>query len=312
MDFVWKLVFSFVLLLLSVTPAISDAGETTADEDTTLADISLRWTFTTSYDETVTSSPAVDDSGVVYVGSEGRIYAVNRDGFVEWVHYLQGDGATPAVGSGNIIYFGDNAGYFYALDRHGNELWHTDVLRKKSDWISSAPVIGSDNTLYFTTGKGYIIALDQQGAVKWRFKAGWDSKDPQDVYVESTPAIDPDGTIYFGASDNYLYALTPYGTVKWRFRAEHFFDGSSPAIGEAGTIYICCHDERLYAVSHKGELEWTYNIEYPGFFSPAIDDDGTIYIGGHTNDGSGMFAVNPDGTQKWFVKTGGRAGVSPS
>lgn len=44
------------------------------------------------------------------------------------------------------------------------------------------------------------------------------------------------------------------------------------------------------------KLKWKFPVGDVFFSAPVVDDDGTIYIGNSTGD---LFAVNPDGTQKW-------------
>ncbi len=101
------------------------------------------------------------------------------------------------------------------------------------------------------------------GTVKWVFKA--------DKGMESSPAIGSDGTIYVGSHDNRLYAINPDGTEKW-----HFQVGTGPVFSKSGT---------------EGYDAWKGIIS-----SPAIADDGTIYFTSMSNK---LFALNPDGTEKW-------------
>ncbi|MEF8874404.1 MAG: PQQ-binding-like beta-propeller repeat protein, partial [Candidatus Thermoplasmatota archaeon] len=71
---------------------------------------------------------------------------------------------------------------------------------------------------------------------------------------------------------------------------------SSPAIGEDGTIYIGSRDGNLYAVNPDGTERWTFETGDMITSSPAIGEDGKIYIG--SRDGN-LYAVNPDGREKW-------------
>ena len=71
---------------------------------------------------------------------------------------------------------------------------------------------------------------------------------------------------------------------------------SSPAIGDDGTIYVGSDDYCLYAINQDGSLKWKYDTGSELHLSPAIEDDGTIYVG--SSDGS-LYAINPDGTLKW-------------
>lgn len=55
----------------------------------------------------------------------GRLICVEADGSaVAWEYHARGAvESTPAVDESGVIYFGDNAGYLHAVDPHGNCLW---------------------------------------------------------------------------------------------------------------------------------------------------------------------------------------------
>lgn len=117
--------------------------------------------------------------------------------------------------------------------------------------------------------------------------------------------IDSDGTIYFGGDYGglpwYLIAINQDGTLKWRFKTEGLILGSSPAIDEDGTIYVGSWDTKLYAINPNGTQKWSVGTGGSIFSSPAIGDDGTIYIGHMENS---IVAVNSNGTIKWNYPTG--------
>ena len=71
---------------------------------------------------------------------------------------------------------------------------------------------------------------------------------------------------------------------------------SSPAIADDGTIYVGSDDHKLYALNPDGTLKWAYVTGNAVVSSPTIDTDGTIYVG--SNDGY-LYALHPDGTLKW-------------
>ncbi len=106
--------------------------------------------------------------------------------------------------------------------------------------------------------------------------------------------------------------LSPYdtshvdGTVKWVFKADDDFE-SSPTIGPEGTIYLGSHKNKVYAINPDGTLKWKFDAGDPIYDSrydvwkgilstPAVSEDGTIYI---TSLSNFLFALNPDGTEKW-------------
>lgn len=55
---------------------------------------------------------------------------------------------------------------------------------------------------------------------------------------------------------------------------------ASPALGNDGTIYIGNRSNRFYAVKPDGTIKWSYNTGSVHDSSPAIGSDGTIYVGG--------------------------------
>ena len=106
------------------------------------------------------------------------------------------------------------------------------------------------------------------------------------------------------------------GTVKWEFEPDYsmeevplLFD-SSATIGSDGTIYVGSHENNFYAINPDGTQKWMIDLGEPRLIvgglsdgykrgihsSAAISSDGTIYIRSFSNY---LYAINPDGTQKW-------------
>jgi outer membrane protein assembly factor BamB len=248
-------------------------------------------------EELVTSSPAVDDGGTVFVGghgANGRLCAVNPDGTLKWEFEapprngrLGKITSSPAIGADGTVYVGSWNGYFYAVDSTGALKWRFDTR----EIIHSSPVVGPDGTVYFgvveTTEVGTFYALYPNGTEKWRFETG--------SRVYSSPAIGNDDMIYFGSHDQYLYALYSDGTLKWQFKTGGEVK-SSPAIGDDGTIYVGSWDEYLYALNPDGTLKWRFKTDNAIDSSPAIAEDGTIYVGTYSGT---LYAVGSDGAEKW-------------
>ncbi len=136
-----------------------------------------------------------------------------------------------------------------------------------------------------------------------------------DGWLDDGPTISNEGTIYFGGSYGglpyYLYAINPDGSEKWKFKTNGLILGSSPAIDENGTIYIGSWDTRLYAINPDGTEKWRFPSGGSIFSSPAIGDDGIIYIG-TMSSGNSIVAVNPNGTLKWIYETGNSITSDPA
>jgi outer membrane protein assembly factor BamB len=91
-------------------------------------------------------------------------------------------------------------------------------------------------------------------------------------------------------------------TVKWKF----WMDGmtlSSPAINTDGDIYIGASDfqDSFFSIKCNGIENWRFTSDDFIISSPSICSDGIIYVG--SNDGN-LYAIFPNGTQKWRVNIG--------
>jgi len=120
----------------------------------------------------------------------------------------------------------------------------------------------------------------------------------------SDPALSLDGNLYVNAH-HLLFALTPeQGQIQWVVGPA---SSSGIAIGPDGTIYTAWSDGVL-ARHPDGSPKWVFPtlwLSSPGLL--AIGADGTIYansFGACNEDGcdTKLFAINPDGSQKWALR----------
>jgi outer membrane protein assembly factor BamB len=249
------------------------AGPTTND---------LRWVFPTG--SAISSSPAIAADGTVYFGAwDGKLYAVNKNGFVKWTFTAGGYiSSSPAIGADGTVYFGAYDGKVYAVNPDGSLRWSFST----GDIVTSSPMLGSDGTVYVGSWDFNLYAINPDGTQKWAFLTG--------SYVSSSPALAADGTIYVGSWDNKLYAVNPDGTQKWAFATESAVSGS-PAVGPDGTVYVGSWDGKLYAVDPDGNRLWSYTTDGYIRSSPALAADGTVYIGASWDAGwyETVYAVQP-------------------
>jgi len=95
---------------------------------------------------------------------------------------------------------------------------------------------------------------------------------------------------------------SPYSTVdntgfeKWRLYIKSGIEGGV-IIGDNGLIYYGYGD--FYTAYPNGTIKWSYNTEGTIKSSPAINEDGTIYVGMESASTKYFYAINPDGTLKW-------------
>ena len=238
------------------------------------------------------------------MGGGAGLQAVGPEGGLRWTVPASVKGI-PAIAPGGTLYLGTGAGLM-AIHPDGATLWVTSIQR-----IWSPPAIGPDGTVYQGTSDGWLYAVNPTGQIQWRFEApGPQSRNP------SSPAIGEDGTIYFPSEDGHLYALNPDGTQRWRFQTAG--PVRSPSIGVDGTLYfandritewrssaglVILVDSRLFALSPDGTERWSAGLEGAVWSGPAIDFDGSIYMGTY-NSGGRTWVFSPSGSLIRTVPSG--------
>jgi len=113
------------------------------------------------------------------------------------------------------------------------------------------------------------------------------------------------GGVEVGLRVSTLYAIRDDGdraTLRWSFSA-HDDIYTSPAVGGDGTIYTGSWDGNFYALNpENGAIKWVFEAG-DVVSSPAVATDGTIYFAASENFYTWLYALNPDGTLKWFRRT---------
>jgi len=232
----------------------------------------LMWKYTTGSD--VESSPVIGNDSTIYIGDwNGDVHAVYQNGTRKW-KYHTGDVITssPAIGLDGTIYIGSHDDNLYAFYPNGTVKWKF----KTGSWVHGSPSIADDGTIYIGSDDGKLYALyPDNGTMKWKVSIGatWCS-----------PVIDDDGTIYAGVFQENVFAINPNGTIKWKYDAPgRIWFGESIAISADGTLYFGTTwmdggDEAFIALNSDGTERWIKR--FGGIeSSPAIAEDGTIYVG---------------------------------
>lgn len=209
---------------------------------------------------------------------------------------------TPPIISQNKIFIGSETG-LHSFDLNGNQLWFFPSGRSFS--LLSA----SNGNIYLGSLSG-IFSFSSEGILQWKYSV------TGAFYLN----IDKNGIIY-AVSSNKLYAFYPDGKLKWLFNVSlapinRIVDGMHfgfPAIDNLRERIYANMGEYLYAVNFNGALVWDFRndavfepVATYIFTTPAIGDDGTIYIcsDGEIFPSGGFYALNPNGTVKWFNGSG--------
>ena len=83
---------------------------------------------------------------------------------------------------------------------------------------------------------------------------------------------------------------------------------SSPAIGNDGTVYVGSSDNKVYALDVSGRQKWVFASGGVNN-SPAIGEDGSVYVGSLDHN---IYAIDGiTGAKRWQFTTGGEVRSSP-
>ena len=86
------------------------------------------------------------------------------------------------------------------------------------------------------------------------------------------------------------------GQVLWRLQLDGLYIQGRPAVAADGTVYAVDVKGHLYAVTANGGVKWIFSVTPNNVYeSVDVGPDGTIYWAGLNV----IYAINPDGTEKW-------------
>ena len=246
----------------------------------------------------------VPDSGWFIMDRNHRLTAA-CEGKVIWKLELEKHiyYSCPAIADDGTIYISTGIfrrtdwGSLYAVGPDGNIKWFYDC-----EYNLYSPVIDQDGTIIIQDFHNTVYAFESDGNLKWKFN---DFDDPLHIWYDMglrMPAIGADGIVYIAADG--LYAIdAETGERIWHFNPLYVkCCRQSPVIGPDGTIYIFIHQSDFYAVNPDGTEKWHAQLDYEdemSFTCPAIDQDGTLYIGAERGFEGFVYAFNSSGVKQW-------------
>jgi outer membrane protein assembly factor BamB len=219
------------------------------------------------------SAPTIATDGTIYVNTmqggrghtqvQGGLYAFTAQGTLKWRTYDLGGYAAAVIGGDGTIYS--------AIGRYEN---YADT----SDWTAASR-------------DAKLLALNPDGTLKWSVQT--------QLWIEASPSIGADGTLYVGTTHHplnkpaWFYAISSEGQIKWKYDTydDVKFHPSaqrnppdiynSPAIDANGRVYFGNELGLFYAMNPDGKVAWIEDISSLHYGSPALVDDGTMYVATH-------------------------------
>ncbi|MDQ0194261.1 outer membrane protein assembly factor BamB family protein [Paenibacillus wynnii] len=225
----------------------------------------------------------------------------------KWQLKLENDIHSSPVLMDGTLYFGDEAGQFYAVNaKNGKILWNAEFEGK----IRSTAAVYEDE-LYFTDSTSTLYALERTtGTVKWSLAmdnpiSTGEFTDEWDYYIGS-PAVEQD-VIYVGGEGPSFYAVNRKdGKIGWTYKTGAFVHGKA-ALAE-GNVFIADMSGQVVALDQlTGERKWsTKNRQVQ---SSLAYKDGVLYYGSRDTN---VYAIDAKtGEQLWnYMSPGGSWVVS--
>jgi len=161
--------------------------------------------------------------------------------------------------------------------------------------VTAGIALGANGRAHIACEDGNIYTVSPEGLLEWSY----DVNSP----LYSSPSVGADGTVYVGAENGKLYAIDANGVLRWTHSTNELIY-SSPAVSSDGKVFFGSADGKLYALGSDGSELWSFATAKLGWLngsiltSPAIGNDGAVYIGGLFDPN--LYALDPnDGSIKW-------------
>jgi outer membrane protein assembly factor BamB len=230
-------------------------------------------------------------------GSQGTsrtdLIGPGADASVLWTAETRAESGV-TIGTNGDLYVGTETGLASLNPADGSALWSFDYTTPEQDTYAT-PALGGNGLLYGGSSRNTVAihALDTQGNPAWSYPLSGQRR------LISSPVIGPDSTVYVAVSDEGVHAINPDGTQKWfnPIDTYNYFIGSPALSPDGSQLYVANDTSALFAVdTSDGSTAWTKGSSGGFRSSPAIGDDGTIYIGGEINQ---LDAYSPAGDLLW-------------
>lgn len=163
------------------------------------------------------------------------------------------------------------------------------------------------NTLTYETSPENVFAINPNNTLKWQGHVNEGALQDKVDQIISSPSVNADGTVYisghYGRRVHRFNAAT--GDTLRTFYMNSRVRYSAPAFASNGEVYIMTRNNndrgaRNFSLDLTTQ-NWIFETGTDFNCVPAIASDGTIYAIA-TNDN--IYAINPDGTQKWSATYG--------
>lgn len=232
----------------------------------------------------------------------GHLFAIDvTTGIIKWVFEINEltYGGGTLVGPDGTIYQGSDAA-IYAIKPDGTQKWKKATSGSGAlARIRAFPAMSADGVIYFVSNSMVYAINAASGSDVWTKSL------PNNASIGSAALVGKDGIIYVG-SNKGVFALNPTdGSTKWSTTdpSLNVTESGSMAI-DGNTIYAALKGTAGVAAinASDGAVKWTSGASGDAYF-PIVDKNGVVYYT-EKNASGNVYAINPNGTQKWVRNIG--------
>jgi hypothetical protein len=237
--------------------------------------------------------PVIAADGTVYaIDAFNHLYALTPDGGLKWLVRGAGDKGVAVGGDGSVYVASES--FIRAFNSDGTTKW--TFVQNPRAFICLGVSVGPDGNIYSvgTEGMG-VFSLTPQGALRWTNTEGYTR--PPIEYAEIV--FGPNGSkvqLYFYANQ-HLRGLGLDGSSVFTIPGglAQLNPGMQPTIGPDGSVHTV-----LTTYSPSGSPLWSFPTPYPYnvFTQPDVGSDGVHFF---VQNLIQLFALNPDGSQRWHL-----------
>ncbi|PQJ74611.1 PQQ-binding-like beta-propeller repeat protein [Polaribacter gangjinensis] len=194
-------------------------------------------------------------------------------------------------------------------------LWSYDLPGSIS---YSSPAVSDDGTVFIgitepnrAAGNPNFYAL-KNGSEVWKTLLPNGAQSDQ---IQSSASISNDGSIYMTSLfERFIYKINAgNGAIENSFKTNSRIRYCAPTFGLDGSVIIGNYNNNDRGVRNLNPdlatENWIFGVGINFNATATIATDGTIYIGAMNGF---LYAINPDGTEKWNVKYGTWTATTPA
>lgn len=157
--------------------------------------------------------------------------------------------------------------------------------------IEAMPAITAEGDVIVASLAGKVARISSTGALKWSADLG------ERIYA--SPLLLGDAVLLGSDAKRFVALSLATGKQRWRLDVDGEAD-TAPAEAPDGSVVFAA-GRTIYGVRADGTIRFRLKMPRKVFASPAIGDDGTIYVGSQDDK---LHAIAPSGTVKWSRNLG--------